>query len=95
MPEDKAISCHLKLTPKADERLLNFQERMLKGGLKMSKADLVTYILENISIKELERISAEDIMQKRKREKIEKIFKNSNLTKNDLDLLFKPKKEVE
>lgn len=50
---------------------------MANAGLRMSKANLAGYILENITTKELERISSRDVKERKNGKKSRKYLKTA------------------
>ncbi|EMA2753930.1 TPA: hypothetical protein RMT52_005062 [Escherichia coli] len=81
--------CQVALSDKANEKLEKFQGRIKEKNLKMSKAEVINAILENMTMADFDRTSASLTSSSKAREKIMRLYKNSNMTKDDLEEILK------
>ncbi|HHT4259143.1 TPA: hypothetical protein ACTYZB_004810 [Klebsiella variicola] len=82
----KTISCHLKLTPKADQRLVKIQYLLREENIKISKADAINLLLENVDIDDIHKILS-DLLADDINKKIAKVFLNSDLNDRDMEII--------
>ena len=52
MTENRSISCQVKLTEKANEKLGSFKTRLKERNIKMSKSDIINLVLTKMSTAE-------------------------------------------
>ena len=57
MTENRSISCQVKLTEKANEKLGSFKTRLKERNIKMSKSDIINLVLTKMSTAEFEKIA--------------------------------------
>lgn len=82
----KTVSCHLKLTPEADNRLLKLQYLLQAENLKLSKTSIINHLLENLSVEYLSK-DLSDIFGGKIRNDIVQVFLNSEMNDDDLKIL--------
>lgn len=82
----KTVSCHLKLTPEADSRLLKLQYLLQTENLKLSKTSIINHLLENLSVEYLSK-DLSDIFGGKIRNDIVQVFLNSEMNDDDLKIL--------
>lgn len=89
MTEKRSISCQVKLTEQANDKLESFKTRLKDRNLKMSKSDIINLVLTKISTAEFEKIAASMAAAEKAREKVIQIYENSGMTKEDLEDILK------
>ncbi|HBL6848651.1 TPA: hypothetical protein LSH25_002590 [Escherichia coli] len=85
MKEKTTTYCQVALSDKANMRLEKFQDKIKEKNLKMPKAEVINAILENLTMADFDKISASVTASSKTREKIMRLYKNSNMTKKDLE----------
>ena len=80
MSEKKTTYCQVALSDKANDKLGKFQVKLKEKNIKMSKAEVINTILEQLTSS----VGA----SAKTREKIMRIYENSNMTKEDLETLL-------
>ena len=83
---EKTVSCHLKLTPEADRRLLKLQYLLRAENLKLSKTGIINHLLENLNVEYLSK-DLSDIFGDKVRNDIVQVFLNSEMNDDDLKIL--------
>ena len=83
---EKTVSCHLKLTPEADSRLLKLQYLLRAENLKLSKTRIINHLLENLNVEYLSK-DLSDIFGDKVRNDIVQVFLNSEMNDDDLKIL--------
>lgn len=89
MTENRSISCQVKLTEKANEKLGSFKTRLKERNIKMSKSDIINLVLTKMSTAEFEKIATSMAATEKAREKVIQIYENSGMTKEDLEDILK------
>lgn len=89
MTENRSISCQVKLTEQANDKLESFKTRLKERNLKMSKSDIINLVLTKISTAEFEKIATSMAAAEKAREKVIQIYENSGMTKEDLEDILK------
>ena len=69
MTENRSISCQVKLTEKANEKLGSFKTRLKERNIKMSKSDIINLVLTKMSTAEFEKIATSMAAAEKAREK--------------------------
>lgn len=85
MTENRSISCQVKLTEKANDKLESFKTRLKERNLKMSKSDIINLVLTKISTAEFDKIVNSMAAAENARQKVLQIYENSGMTKEDLE----------
>lgn len=88
MTENRSISCQVKLTEKANEKLGSFKTRLKERNIKMSKSDIINLVLTKMSTAEFEKI-ATSMAAAENAKKVLQIYENSGMTKEDLEDILK------
>ena len=83
---ETTVSCHLKLTPEADRRLLKLQYLLRAENLKLSKTGIINHLLENLNVEYLSK-DLSDIFGDKVRNDIVQVFLNSEMNDDDLKIL--------
>jgi len=83
------ISCQVKLTEKANEKLGSFKKRLKERNIKMSKSDIINLVLTKMSTAEFEKIATSMAAAENARQKVLQIYENSGMTKEDLEDILK------
>ncbi|HGL3854482.1 TPA: hypothetical protein ACKE3U_003811 [Klebsiella aerogenes] len=82
----KPISCHLKLSPEADSKLVKIQHLLREENVKLSKTSVINILLENLNVeyfsKDLSTLFGGKIQNK-----IVQLYLNSEMNDDDLKLL--------
>ncbi|QJO97070.1 hypothetical protein HJX59_27035 (plasmid) [Klebsiella pneumoniae] len=89
MTENRSISCQVKLTEQANDKLESFKTRLKERNLKMSKSDIINLVLTKMSTAEFEKIATSMAAAEKAREKVIQIYENSGMTKEDLEDILK------
>jgi dTDP-4-amino-4,6-dideoxygalactose transaminase len=89
MTENRSISCQVKLTEKANEKLGSFKTRLKERNIKMSKSDIINLVLTKMSTAEFEKIATSMAAAENARQKVLQIYENSGMTKEDLEDILK------
>lgn len=85
MSEKKTTYCQVALSDKANEKLGKFQIKLKEKKIKMSKAEVINAILETMTMAEFDKVTSAAGVSAKTREKIMRIYENSNMTKKDLE----------
>ena len=85
MSEKKTTYCQVALSDKANDKLGKFQMKLKEKNIKMSKAEVINTILEAMTMAEFDKVSSAVGESSKAREKIMRIYENSNMTKDDLE----------
>ncbi|EMO4782435.1 hypothetical protein RXR22_23480 [Raoultella ornithinolytica] len=85
MTENRSISCQVKLTEQANDKLESFKTRLKERNLKMSKSDIINLVLTKISTAEFDKIVNSMAAAENARQKVLQIYENSGMTKEDLE----------
>lgn len=88
MSEKKTTYCQVALTDKANDKLGKFQMKLKEKNIKMSKAEVINTILETMTMAEFDKVSSAVGVSAKAREKIIRIYENSNMTKEDLEQIL-------
>ena len=88
MSEKKTTYCQVALTDKANDKLGKFQMKLKEKNIKMSKAEVINTILETMTMAEFDKVSSAAGVSAKAREKIMRIYENSNMTKEDLEQIL-------
>ncbi|EFH3675291.1 hypothetical protein F9461_19040 [Escherichia coli] len=89
MSEKKTTYCQVALSDKANDKLGKFQMKLKeKKNIKMSKAEVINTILEAMTMAEFDKVSSAVGVSAKAREKIMRIYENSNMTKEDLEQIL-------
>ena len=89
MTENRSISCQVKLTEQANDKLESFKTRLKERNLKMSKSDIINLVLTKISTAEFDKIVNSMAAAENARQKVLQIYENSGMTKEDLEDILK------
>ena len=89
MTENRSISCQVKLTEKANEKLGSIKTRLKERNIKMSKSDIINLVLTKMSTAEFEKIATSMAAAENARQKVLQIYENSGMTKEDLEDILK------
>lgn len=89
MTENRSISCQVKLTEQANDKLESFKMRLKERNIKMSKSDIINLVLTKLSTTEFEKIVTSMAAAEKAREKVIQIYENSGMTKEDLEDILK------
>lgn len=85
MTKNRSISCQVKLTEQANDKLESFKTRLKERNLKMSKSDIINLVLTKISTAEFDKIVNSMAAAENARQKVLQIYENSGMTKEDLE----------
>lgn len=88
MSEKKTTYCCVALSDKANDKLGKFQMKLKEKNIKMSKAEVINTILEAMTMAEFDKVSSAVGVPAKAREKIMRIYENSNMTKEDLEQIL-------
>ena len=88
MSEKKTTYCQVALSDKANDKLGKFQMKLKEKNIKMSKAEVINTILEAMTMAEFDKGSSAVGVSAKAREKIMRIYENSNMTKEDLEQIL-------
>ncbi|MGR4536572.1 hypothetical protein [Escherichia coli] len=88
MSEKKTTYCQVALSDKANDKLGKFQVKLKKKNIKMSKAEVINTILEQLTMADFDKVISSVGASAKTREKIMRIYENSNMTKEDLETLL-------
>ncbi|HBQ3201951.1 TPA: hypothetical protein ACYF2G_003816 [Klebsiella pneumoniae] len=89
MTENRSISCQVKLTEQANDKLESFKTRLKERNIKMSKSDIINLVLTKISTAEFDKIVNSMAAAENARQKVLQIYENSGMTKEDLEDILK------
>ncbi|ENO7467567.1 hypothetical protein ACOB7R_003792 [Enterobacter hormaechei] len=89
MSDKRAIHCQVQLTEKANDKLENFQNRLRERNIKLSKADIINLVLANMTVADFDKAATSLEASTKAREKIMKLYENSDMTKEDLADILK------
>lgn len=89
MSEKRAIHCQVQLTEKANDKLETFQNRLRGRNIKLSKADIINLVLANMTVADFDKAATSLEASTKAREKIMKLYENSDMTKEDLADILK------
>ena len=76
------------MSDKANDKLGKFQVKLKEKNIKMSKAEVINTILEQLTMADFDKVISSVVASAKTREKIMRIYENSNMTKEDLETLL-------
>lgn len=85
---DRPVNCHLKLSAKADGKLLKIQHLLRAENIKLSKTCIINLLLENLNVGHFSK-DLSDIFGDKIRNDIVQVFLNSEMNDDDLRILKK------
>ena len=83
---DRPVNCHLKLSAKADGKLLKIRHLLRAENIKLSKTCIINLLLENLNVKHFSK-DLSDIFGDKIRNDIVQVFLNSEMNDDDLKIL--------
>lgn len=89
MSDKRATLCQVHLTVKANDKLEAIKNRLRDRNVKMSKADIINLVISSITMADFDKIAASLEASAKARDKVMKIYENSDMTKEDLEDILK------
>ncbi|MFH3257851.1 hypothetical protein [Klebsiella pneumoniae] len=85
-PVNKHISCQIKLSPIADNKLISVQTMLKKNKAKITKARLINMLIENLNVDEIYDIARIHIEDELKQELTQK-YQNTEMEEHDMEII--------
>jgi len=86
--KNKTTYCQVRLTPKASDVVKEVQDASQKVGVRMTKPDAISFILESLSDAEIKRLTSESRLMRHQDIITQSIIKDSPVNKKDIDRLY-------
>lgn len=83
---NKQISCHVKLSPEADSRLVKIQQLLREENIKLSKTGVINLLLENLNVEYFSK-DLSVLLGDKVQNEIVRLFLNSEMNDEDLKIL--------
>lgn len=88
MEKQKPVFCQVSLSPRANEKVDAFKNKLRESGVKKTKSEIIDMIVTEVSMTEFTRITKRTLASGKAAQRIHELFETTDMTEEDRDILL-------
>ncbi|MDM3520555.1 hypothetical protein OGW13_11490 [Citrobacter sp. Ca225] len=88
MEKPKPVFCQVALSPRANDKVEAFKDKLKESGVKMTKSEVIDMIIAEVNMADFARYSKRAMATSKAAQRIIELYNTTDMTEEDRDILL-------